>query len=89
MDRVNNSSWCCNEIENYLEELKLELAEYKESNGDNSFNGEIKIFAPYGLNDIFTRTIRPIKHIGNSETIYNKKVESWQKRFSNLNIIEW
>lgn len=43
MDRVNNSSWCCNEIENYLDELKLELAEYKESNGDNSFNGEIKI----------------------------------------------
>ena len=43
MDRVNNSSWCCNEIENYLEELKLELAEYKESNEDNSFNGEIKI----------------------------------------------
>ena len=43
MERINNSTWCCDELENYLEELKLELAEYKESNGDNSFKGEIKI----------------------------------------------
>lgn len=51
--------------------------------------GQIKVYAPYGLSDIFSRTIRPIKHKGNSQELYNKKVASWQSRFSNLNIIEW
>ena len=52
-------------------------------------NNEIKIYAPYGLSDIFSKTIRPIKHKNNSKELYNKKVESWLKRFDNLNIIEW
>lgn len=43
MDRVNNSSWCCEELENYLEELRIKLAWYKDNNRDNSCNGEIKI----------------------------------------------
>ena len=43
MERINNSSWCCDRLEDYLEELKLKLSEYKESNGENSFKGEIKI----------------------------------------------
>lgn len=51
--------------------------------------GQIKVYAPYGLSDIFSRTIRPIKHKGNSQELYNKKVARWQSRFSNLNIIEW
>jgi uncharacterized protein len=51
--------------------------------------GKIKIYAPYGLNDIFSKTVRPIKHKGNDINIYNKKVESWKKRFDNLNIVEW
>lgn len=52
-------------------------------------NNEIKVYAPYGLSDIFSKTIRPIKHKNNSKELYNKKVASWQKRFENLNIIEW
>ena len=52
-------------------------------------NGNIKIYAPYGLSDIFSRTIRPIKHKNNSKELYDKKVASWSKRFNNLNIIEW
>lgn len=52
-------------------------------------NNKINIYAPYGLSDIFSKTIRPIKHKANSKELYNKKVESWKKRFSNLNIIEW
>lgn len=52
-------------------------------------NNEIKVYAPYGLSDIFSKTIRPIKHRANSKEIYNKKVESWQKRFDNLTIIPW
>ena len=43
MDRVNNSSWCCDELENYLEEVRMKLAWYKDNNRDNSYNGEIKI----------------------------------------------
>lgn len=52
-------------------------------------NNEIKVYAPYGLSDIFSKTIRPIKHKANSKELYNKKVASWQNRFENLNIIEW
>ena len=52
-------------------------------------NNEIKVYAPYGLSDIFSKTIRPIKHKTNSKELYNKKVASWQKRFENLNIVEW
>ena len=50
---------------------------------------EIKIYAPYGLSDIFSKTISPIKHKYNTKDIYNKKVKSWHERFENLNIIEW
>lgn len=52
-------------------------------------NGKIKVYAPYGLSDIFSRTIRPIKHKYNSKELYDKKVDSWKKRFDNLTIIEW
>lgn len=52
-------------------------------------NDNIKVYAPYGLSDIFSRTIRPIKHKANSKKLYDKKVTSWQKRFEKLNIIEW
>lgn len=57
--------------------------------GITKVNNDIKIYAPYGLSDIFSKTIRPIKHEGNSKKLYDKKVESWKKRFSNLKIIEW
>ncbi len=49
----------------------------------------LKIYAPYGLSDIYSRTIRPIKQEYTSKEIYNKKVKSWSKRFNNLNIIKW
>ena len=52
-------------------------------------NNVLKIYAPYGLSDIFSRTIRPIKHKANSKELYDKKVASWKSRFNNLNIIEW
>ncbi len=52
-------------------------------------NNRIKVYAPYGLSDIFSKTIRPIKHKDNSEEIYHQKIESWSKRFQNITIIEW
>lgn len=51
--------------------------------------GKIYVYAPYGLSDIFNKTIRPIKHNGNSKELYEKKVQSWSRRFYNLNIIQW
>jgi hypothetical protein len=51
--------------------------------------GKIKVYAPYGLNDIFNRTVRPIKHENNSKELYNKKALSYQERFKNITIIKW
>ena len=52
-------------------------------------NDSIKIYAPYGLSDIYSKTIRPLKHKYTTKDIYNKKAKSWSERFDNLNIIEW
>ncbi len=52
-------------------------------------NGQIKVYAPYGLSDIFSKTIRPIKTVGKTKELYDKKVAKCQKRFDGLNIIEW
>ncbi len=52
-------------------------------------NNNIRIYAPYGLSDIYSRTIRPLKHKYTTKDIYNKKAKSWSERFDNLNIIEW
>ncbi len=51
--------------------------------------GQIKVYAPYGLSDIFSKTIRPIKTVGKTKELYDKKVSKWQKRFEGLTIIEW
>ena len=41
-------------------------------------NNQIKVYAPYGLSDIFSKTIRPIKHKANSKELYDRKVSSWR-----------
>ena len=51
-------------------------------------NGKIFVYAPYGLSDIFSKTIRPIRHKGNSKELYEQKVKNWNARFSHLNIID-
>lgn len=57
--------------------------------GVTKINNKIKVYAPYGLSDVFSKTIRPVKLPTNSKITYNKKIESWSKRFDDLNIIEW
>ena len=84
------------------EKFNIEVEQYKNSEdainkwiatvhaiGITKENNNLKIYAPYGLSDIYTRTIRPIKHKYNSKEIYDQKVKSWNKRFDRLNIIEW
>ena len=57
--------------------------------GITKVDNKIKVYAPYGLSDIFSKTIRPIKHKYNTKEIYDRKASSWNERFKNLNIIEW
>ena len=57
--------------------------------GITKINNEIYVYAPFGLSDIYSKTIRPIKHKYNSKELYDKKVKSWSSRFDNLNIVEW
>lgn len=52
-------------------------------------DGKIEIYAPYGLSDVFSRTVRPIKHENNMQELYQKKATSWENRFDNLNVVEW
>lgn len=52
-------------------------------------NNQIKVYAPYGLSDIFSKIIRPIKHNVNSKELYDKNAAGWNERFNDLTIIEW
>ena len=57
--------------------------------GITKIKNKIYVYAPFGLSDIYSKTIRPIKHEYNSKELYDKKVKSWSSRFNNLNIVEW
>jgi len=48
----------------------------------------IKIYAPFGLNDLFGMVVRANK-AQITKDIYMKKVESWLMKWPNLRIIEW
>lgn len=52
-------------------------------------SGKLKIYAPFGLSDIFSKTIRAIKHKYNTKDFYDNKVKSWKERFNGLTIIEY
>ena len=84
------------------EKLNIDVEQYKSSEdaigkwlatinaiGLTKDRNGLKLYAPYGLSDIYSRTIRPIKHEYDTQTIFNKKVKSWSNRFNNLNIIKW
>ncbi len=51
-------------------------------------NDVFKIFAPYGLNDIFGEMIRPVKIEFTKEHFY-ERAERWKKKWPNLKIISW
>lgn len=51
-------------------------------------NGKLKIFAPYGLNDIFGQIMRPNRERIFRE-LYDLKVEKWTKKWNFLNVIPW
>lgn len=51
-------------------------------------DGKFEFYYPYGLDDLFNLTIRPVKRYFSKEQ-YEKKSNSWKERWENLNIIEW
>lgn len=51
-------------------------------------DGELKVYCPYGLNDIFSMTIRPVKKDFEKEN-YIKRASRWKDRWEKLNIVEW
>ena len=51
-------------------------------------NGEVKIYAPYGLDDLLSLTVRANKVLI-SKAVYQQKVEKWIKVWPSLNIIPW
>ena len=51
-------------------------------------NKKLITYCPYGLNDLFSMTIRPIKTYFNKEN-YDSRCERWLKKWPNLNIIGW
>lgn len=51
-------------------------------------NDELKVYCPYGLNDVFSMTIRPVKKDFEKES-YEKRANRWKKTWEKLNIINW
>ena len=51
-------------------------------------NNELKVFCPYGLNDIFSLTIRPVKK-DFEKVNFDERAKRWKNTWDKLNIIEW
>ncbi|MDQ0483908.1 nucleotidyltransferase family protein [Guptibacillus hwajinpoensis] len=51
-------------------------------------NGEFKVYAPYGLNDLFSMTVRANKQLI-SRDIYETKATKWVNLWPKLTVIPW
>lgn len=51
-------------------------------------NGKLKVYCPYGLDDIFSMTIRPVKKDFEKEN-YETRANRWKNKWEMLTIIEW
>lgn len=51
-------------------------------------DGKFKIFCPYGLNDIFSMTIRPVKKDFTKEQ-YDSRAKRWKDKWEKLTILKW
>lgn len=51
-------------------------------------NNELKVYAPFGLNDLFGKIVRANK-TQITKQIYENKVSSWLKKWPDLSIIPW
>lgn len=51
-------------------------------------HSHLVVFAPFGLNDIFSMTIRPVKKDMTKEQ-YEKRAQKWKNKWEKLNIMLW
>ncbi len=51
-------------------------------------DNQLQVYAPFGLNDLFSQIVRPNK-AQITEEIYDKKVHKWGHAWPNLTIIPW
>lgn len=51
-------------------------------------NNKLITYCPYGLNDLFSMTIRPIKTYFTKEQ-YEERVNRWLSKWPNLKVISW
>jgi Uncharacterized protein conserved in bacteria len=51
-------------------------------------DGSLKVYAPFGLEDLFAKTVRPNKAQITKE-IYEHKVTNWLSKWPDLKIIPW
>jgi len=51
-------------------------------------DNQLQVYAPFGLNDLFSQTVRPNK-AQITEQIYDKKVLKWLHAWPSLKIIPW
>ncbi|ETT47314.1 MULTISPECIES: nucleotidyltransferase family protein [unclassified Paenibacillus] len=51
-------------------------------------NGEWKIYAPFGLEDLFHLILRPNKALI-SEKIYEAKTQKWKSKWPELTVVPW
>lgn len=56
--------------------------------GIRQVNGQLKVYAPYGLNDLFSQIVRPNK-LQITQEIYEKKVNKWLRNWPSLTIVPW
>ncbi len=52
-------------------------------------NKKLEVICPYGLNDKFSLTVRPIKTPDYPKEIYDKKTKEWKEKWPMLEIKEW
>ncbi len=50
--------------------------------------GKLLVYCPFGLSDIFSMTIRPVKRCFTKEQ-YEQRAERWKKKWDKLTIIPW
>ncbi len=51
-------------------------------------HGKLVVYCPYGLDDLFSLTIRPVKRYFDKES-YEARSKRWKAKWDKLNIIEW
>lgn len=51
-------------------------------------NDKLVVYCPYGLNDLFSLTIRPVKRYFDKES-YVERCKRWKAKWEKLNIVEW